>query len=395
MAEYYPLILRAVAGLERNTGGARGALYERARMVLVENLRDVKPPLSESDITRERLALEAAIRKVEVESAHDNMIEPEESLSALESSNLRHFQELQVIWSHSPHRNDNTKLVRLRRALPEQKLAPAQFEIRNGRLALMNVPSRPAAEDRDNILAARQELKSSGERILRELERSNCDKRLIETVQYVQGILSEEGNIIRLGLSNIGCGTMCSAFEAELPDAITSMLRAHTRGIELFVAQFPEWNRFVENAAQTELADSDIEDLHGAASKLIQSMQKQPELVEPEVPKTLLFLNKLIAQPGASSKRAAFAVLRSIENLISKVFAYSADFVDKTALKTIDGASTVASKALIVGLLTLALSGAASISPVAGKIGEMQWLKTAVELVQKELETLMQAGPKP
>jgi hypothetical protein len=69
MANYYPLIAKAVAGLEKNTGEARRMLYERARNALVTQLRSVTPALSESDITRERLALEEAIRKVEAEAA--------------------------------------------------------------------------------------------------------------------------------------------------------------------------------------------------------------------------------------------------------------------------------------------------------------------------------------
>ena len=69
MADYYPLISRAVAGLEKNSGETRRALYERARAALLAQLRGVTPALNESDITRERLALEEAIRKVEAESA--------------------------------------------------------------------------------------------------------------------------------------------------------------------------------------------------------------------------------------------------------------------------------------------------------------------------------------
>ena len=69
MADYYPLIARAVNGLDKSTGEARRALYERAREALVTQLRGVEPALSESDITRERLALEEAIRKVEGEAA--------------------------------------------------------------------------------------------------------------------------------------------------------------------------------------------------------------------------------------------------------------------------------------------------------------------------------------
>jgi hypothetical protein len=72
MADYYPLIARAVAGLDKNTGDARRTLYERARVALVAQLRGVTPTLDESDVTRERLALEEAIRKVEGESARQS-----------------------------------------------------------------------------------------------------------------------------------------------------------------------------------------------------------------------------------------------------------------------------------------------------------------------------------
>ena len=69
MADYYPLIERAVSGLDKNTGENRRALYERARTALVNQLRSVEPALNESDITRERLALEEAVCRVEDEAA--------------------------------------------------------------------------------------------------------------------------------------------------------------------------------------------------------------------------------------------------------------------------------------------------------------------------------------
>lgn len=70
MADYYPLIARAIAGLDPNAPGEqRRALYERARAALIAQLRGVQPPLTESEITRERLALEEAVRKVESEAA--------------------------------------------------------------------------------------------------------------------------------------------------------------------------------------------------------------------------------------------------------------------------------------------------------------------------------------
>jgi hypothetical protein len=70
MADYYPLIARAISGLDASAPGeSRRALYERARSALIAQLRSVQPPLTESEITRERLSLEEAIRKVESEAA--------------------------------------------------------------------------------------------------------------------------------------------------------------------------------------------------------------------------------------------------------------------------------------------------------------------------------------
>ena len=73
---YHQLIARAVDGLDKNTGEARRALYERARNALVAQLGSNQPVLVLADITKERLALEEAIRKVEAEAARNVRREP-------------------------------------------------------------------------------------------------------------------------------------------------------------------------------------------------------------------------------------------------------------------------------------------------------------------------------
>lgn len=67
MADYYPLIARAIGGLPDKTGESRKAVYERARRALLAQLTAVDPPLSESDVAREQQALETAIGRVEAE----------------------------------------------------------------------------------------------------------------------------------------------------------------------------------------------------------------------------------------------------------------------------------------------------------------------------------------
>src|SRR5262245_23931254 len=95
MADYYPLISRAVAALDKDSGGNRRAIYEGARNALLAQLRGVTPPLRESDITRERLALEESIRKVEAESARQFVEATRQALPPrLRSAEFRQRDEL-------------------------------------------------------------------------------------------------------------------------------------------------------------------------------------------------------------------------------------------------------------------------------------------------------------
>src|SRR5215472_4117897 len=94
MADYYPLISRAVAALEKNNGENRRALYERARTALLAQLRGVTPALEETDITRERLALEESIRKVEAESARQ-FVEASRQMSAAKIRQSRQWDEVE------------------------------------------------------------------------------------------------------------------------------------------------------------------------------------------------------------------------------------------------------------------------------------------------------------
>jgi hypothetical protein len=66
--DYYPLLSRAIANLEPNAAEARQEVYDHARKVLRDQVRDVELGLSESGRADELLALEQAIRKVELEA---------------------------------------------------------------------------------------------------------------------------------------------------------------------------------------------------------------------------------------------------------------------------------------------------------------------------------------
>ena len=67
-SDYYSTIARAVSRLPGKTEEARSAVYELARTALQKRLSAFDPPISDTALAIERLALEAAIQKVEKES---------------------------------------------------------------------------------------------------------------------------------------------------------------------------------------------------------------------------------------------------------------------------------------------------------------------------------------
>ena len=69
MAEYYAVLSKAVAGLETNGADARRAVYDKARNALIGQLKAIDPPLPTAEISRQRLELEEAIRRVEREAS--------------------------------------------------------------------------------------------------------------------------------------------------------------------------------------------------------------------------------------------------------------------------------------------------------------------------------------
>jgi len=67
MADYYPLLAKAVSGMTSSTPESRHAIYERARKALLGQLKAMQPPAPDAAIQREAQALDDAIARLERE----------------------------------------------------------------------------------------------------------------------------------------------------------------------------------------------------------------------------------------------------------------------------------------------------------------------------------------
>jgi hypothetical protein len=65
MADYFPLLARALDTMADRSDGTRAIVYERARSALLSQLRSLDPPLGEAEIERETIALDDAITRAE------------------------------------------------------------------------------------------------------------------------------------------------------------------------------------------------------------------------------------------------------------------------------------------------------------------------------------------
>lgn len=222
------------------------------------------------------------------------------------------------------------EMSRLRKIVPKQKISPVRFDVVDSILVVQPKTSEPAVGDDGLATSAKNELVERGTKLIDQLQRSNCDPRLIESVVDLQKQIESGRDIVRLGLSNISFAMLGSRFEAELPAAISAMVQSHSVGLAMYVAQFPDWAKFTENAAAVELAQVDIKSLTSVLKSVINATESTG-VAEAEVPRTLRQLKLFLENPQDYSSRAALAAIRTIENLVIKTFGYAADYIDKTA----------------------------------------------------------------
>jgi len=168
-----------------------------------------------------------------------------------------------------------------------------------------------------------------------------------------------------------------------MPEVLGAKLRAHLTSIGMYVAQFPEWARYSENAAIVELTEADIRRSREVATDVIVKLEAISEQVDPEVPKTIRFIMDAVSNPGHTSKRAAYALFSTLENLFSKIFGYAASFSDDLVTQSSKKVAAWGGSAVATIFVKAVLEGAGVLAPIYARLPDSAWLRNAVEIIEQ------------
>lgn len=286
------------------------------------------------------------------------------------------------------HKTALQEASRLKSIVPEQKVSPVQFEILEGKLSVKAQTGKIMPGREEIVSIARDDIIRRGENLINELRNSNCDPRLLKNIEELQNTLIGSANPIQTGLSNNACDHLAKVFSAELPNATSALLLAHVSSVSMYLSQFPDWRAFSTASDVVDLSSVDIAALSQTLGQVAKTLTDQPDLSHPDVPKTITEIRNFLVDPKKSTKNAALAAARTLENLVIRIFGYGADYIDQSVKKTVERLATLTSRIVVVSLLSTALLAAANLSALEGSIGGIAWMRDAAQIVSRQIDLL-------
>lgn len=219
--------------------------------------------------------------------------------------------------------------------VPEQKIAPASFEIIDGVLSVVNDKGdgAPAVE---NDRSAREHVLELGDRIVEKLSRTNCDPRLSEEINRVKNLVLEDRNPIKIGLSGLSASAVYNACASELPDVLSGLVASFCASVSMYVSQNSDWKSFVNNSVDVHFDADSISKILEAAKAFAQEARRSSDVADPSVPFVIEQLQIIIDRPKVNSKRIAFAIFRTIENACAAIYKYFFNMISQSALRFSD-----------------------------------------------------------
>lgn len=273
--------------------------------------------------------------------------------------------------------------------VPKQQLGPLYFAVSKGRLTVQKRKSHPLDGAEDLAEQARQKLIIDARSIVNDLGLSNSDQRVVDLINVIIDGIEASSNIIQIGISVITLNKYCDRMDDEIPLILSAKIKGLALGLNHYVGQHKEWEEFAGNSASADFTADDLESTKRVAGQIIDGLEANSEFVAPEVPNSIRLLMEAISKPAVASKRAAYAVIRAIENLVSAMCNECIKVVKSSADGVAEGAK-VGSKALALsailtvgGALVVSIIPVSTLSPSLLSVMKAEWLQELLKVIGK------------
>jgi hypothetical protein len=268
---------------------------------------------------------------------------------------------------------------------PAQRQGPAQFVFLEGVLHVANRHATPGAKDAKAAEQARVQLIADAKWLIENLRQANIDQRVVEIIDDMRDQLSSSQNIIRVGIVNVACDQIVNVVAEEISGPIVARFKAFSVGVNLWVSQFPEWHSFVDNSAKHDANIGDAKTTLSVGRQLAKELRSSG-LADPEVPRTIELVLEALTTPERAGQRAVFAAVRTIENVIARVFTEFGGILGAVPAGVREGVKQGTKITTAVVMLGIAATAATNIGPAAKHVLKTDWLKKAGEIVTEGLK---------
>ncbi|WP_140985839.1 hypothetical protein [Asticcacaulis tiandongensis] len=275
-------------------------------------------------------------------------------------------------------------IAEIEKLVPDQQIAPVQFQFTGTKLSVLHTPATPTAGDKALVASVRRAVVQAGDDLLADLATSQCDPRFLKRMQTLHGEVCDNNDIVYIGIQSQQCQIAARAYEDEFAPHYIALLASYFATLTDYVAQFPDWHRFLEKSVSAKILEAELlEDLRAVLTDMTSAIAV-PDAVEHEVTEKLEWLSSLISEDQPVSKKRVLAVALSLQNLATVVVKWGTGLAAKTAEKTQDYLSTAAA----LGIVTLIGNVLWRFIPISNLIAKQPWLQQSLQWLKELADVL-------
>ncbi len=236
------------------------------------------------------------------------------------------------------------------------------------RIVVSETYSFPESPDASSVEAALEYLQETAAELNEWLARSNSP-RVQQTFESVVRRLLPGASAIQLGLASEAYRASVNAAQDEMANDLHARLLTFSQAVSDYAAQFPDWQRYSENAAHLSIEDAPVRELAAGFEELGAKLRA----VDPEN-EALASTVEEVGEWGrikSLTGKIKLAIARTWENLLIPA-------IGRYVRGVVDGVVNIGVTVTIATIVMVAISHLAPLSALPGR----EWMIPALKVLE-------------